>query len=125
MWWYRDSPRASAGIEAGDVSYSRLILGIFSRFEPFVLPLLSTAKETGEGGGAGGSSSSRVWCSFVGLGLVDVMMAREMSSEKEARASAVVGGATGTGVAVLVETEAIVSLVFCVRWKVGGEMRCG
>lgn len=36
------------------------------------------------------------------------MMAREMFSEKEARASAEVGGATGKGVAILVETVAIV-----------------
>lgn len=89
------------------------MLGILSRFWLFVLPLLSTAKETGDGGGAGGSSSSRVWWSFVGLGLVDVMMAREMSSEKEARASAVVGGATGRRVADLVETEAIFLVVLC------------
>lgn len=86
------------------------MLGIFSRFWRSVLPLLSTAKETGDGGGAGGSSSSKIGCSFVGLGLEDVMMAREISSEKEARASAVVGGATERGVAVLVETEAMVMI---------------
>lgn len=90
--------------------HSRLMLGIFARFWLFALPLLSTAKETGDGGGAGGSSSSRTWWSFVGLGLVDVMMAREMSSENEANASADVGGTTGRGVAVLVETEAMFGL---------------
>lgn len=42
------------------------------------------------------------------MGVVDVMMAREMFSEKEARASAEVGGATGRGATVMVETEAIV-----------------
>lgn len=94
--------------------YSKLILGIFSRFWLFVLPLLPTANETGDGGGAGGSSSSKVWCSFAGLGLEAVIMAREISSEKEARASTVVRGPTGRGVTVLVETEAIMF------WKSGG-----
>lgn len=41
-------------------------------------------------------------------------MAREISSEKEARASTVVRGPTGRGVTVLVETEAIMF------WKSGG-----
>lgn len=61
------------------------------------------------------------------MGLVDDMMAREMSSEKEARASAVVGGATGRGVAVLVETEAIFLVVLCC-WRRRCEWRsfvCG
>lgn len=81
-------------------AHSRLKLGIFSCLDLFAFRVLSIAKETGEGGGAGGRVSWR-W-SFVGFVFVDddvsvsmdmPMMAREMSSGKVAKASlAVVGG---------------------------------
>lgn len=60
--------------------YSRLMLGTLECFLPLGLPLLSMAKETGDGGGAGGSSSIKL-CSLTGLGLLAVMIARAMSSE--------------------------------------------
>lgn len=56
-------------------------------------PLLSMAKLTGEGGGAGGIPSTRSWESLLVLVWVEVMIAREMSCEYAAKASAVVGGA--------------------------------
>lgn len=55
--------------------YSRLKLGIFSCLDLFGFPVASTANETGDGGGAGGSVS---WS----FGFVDVK-AREISCEKE------------------------------------------
>ena len=72
-----------------EVIYSRLRMGILSRlFLLVALPLLSTAKETGDGGGAGGMPSTSI---FEGL-----MFEAVMTCAKEARASWVVGGATET-----------------------------
>lgn len=78
--------------------YSRLKLGISAK-DPFLLPL---TKATGEGGGAGGIPSTRVERVFTGFWVEAVIMAREISCGKKA------GGMTG--LAVLVETEAIVLL---------------
>lgn len=76
-----------------------------------VLPLLSTAKETGEGGGAGGRLSTKLGCIFAGLGREAVIMAREISCVKVARTSWEMGGATETE-ALAVEMEAIVDGVW-------------
>lgn len=57
------------------------------------LPLLSTAKEMGEGGGAGGMPSS----SFL-EDLLPAMMDLEISWEKDIRASEEMGGAKDMGV---------------------------
>ena len=96
-------------VQNGGTVYSRLRLGIFSCLALVeALPLLSTAKAMGEGGGAGGMSSTKLGCSLPGFECEALMMAREMSWEKVARASWVVGGATETGVVVEAEIEAIV-----------------
>lgn len=84
--------------------YSRLRLGIFACLLRVALPLLSTAKATGEGGGAGGMPSSRF--------LEDLLptMEREKSWEKESRASWVVGGATPAWAVLEAATEAILRI---------------
>lgn len=66
------------------LAYSRLKLGIFSCLDLVALPVLSMARETGDGGGAGGRVS---W----NFGFeAEPMNAREMSCEKASLA--VVGG---------------------------------
>lgn len=92
---------------ASRLVYSRLKLGILSCFNLEALPLLSTAKETGEDGGAGGRLSTKSGCILTGLGREAVMMAREISCVKVARASWEMGGATVTE-ALEAEIEAIV-----------------
>lgn len=76
-----------------ETNHSRFRLGMWSK-EPFL------AKLTGDGGGAGGMPSMRVERVFSAFGAEDVMIAREISCDMEKE-----GGMTG--VAVLVETVAI------------------